>query len=145
MRGPVLVARLVLGLILLVFGLNGFLGFIPQPPAPEAGGAFLGALAASGYVMTLVKAIEVVVGVLLLAGFFVPLAAVVFMPIAVNIFLYHAVLDPSMPGMAVAAVVFGLTAFLLWAYRGHFAPLREARAVPTGAGAPAPVRVAVGA
>jgi uncharacterized membrane protein YphA (DoxX/SURF4 family) len=67
-------ARLLLGGIFFVFGLNGFLGFLPQPPLSDAGGAFLGALAATGYMFPLIKGTEVVAGLLLLGNRFVPLA-----------------------------------------------------------------------
>ena len=130
MRLAITGARYLLGIVLFVFGLNGFLGFIPQPPPPEAGGAFLGALVGSGYVMTLVKATEVVVGALLLAGRFVPLALVALVPISVNIALYHAVLDPAVPGVIVAVAVFALNVFLIWAYRSYYDPLKTARATP---------------
>lgn len=130
MRLAVTGARYVLGVILFVFGLNGFLGFLEQPPPPEAGGAFLGALVESGYVMTIVKATEVVVGALLLAGRFVPLALVALVPISVNIALYHVVLDPAVPGVIVAVAVFALNVFLIWAYRAYYAPLKTAKATP---------------
>jgi uncharacterized membrane protein YphA (DoxX/SURF4 family) len=66
--------RVLLGLIFLVFGLNGFLKFMPQPPMPDKAGAFMGALAASGYMFPLIKSVEVVAGALLLSNRFVPLA-----------------------------------------------------------------------
>ena len=110
-------ARYLLGVILFVFGLNGFLSFIPAPaPAPGAGGTFLAALAATGYLMTLVKAVEVAVGVLLLADRFVPFALILF--------------DPTVPGVAVALLMLALEVFLLVAYRRYYAPLTEARATP---------------
>ena len=111
----------------LVFGLNGFLHFLPPPPAPPAGDAFLGALAA-GNVMTVVKGFETVIGALLLAGRFVPLALVMLVPIAVNIVLYHATFDPAgvVPGVVVAAML----TFLLWAYRAHLMPLLRPTAAP---------------
>ena len=127
------VARVLLGVVFLVFGLNGFLSFIPQPPPDPDAGALLGAFVESGYLMTFVKLTEVVVGALLLANRFVPLALVVLMPVTLNIFLLHAFLDPALPGMAVAVVVLTLNVFLLWAYRAHYAPLKEATAVPLAA------------
>ena len=67
------VARILLGSIFVVFGLNGFFHFLPQPPAPPRAMAFGGALAATGYFFPLLKATEVTAGALLLAGF-VPIA-----------------------------------------------------------------------
>ena len=130
MRLAVTIARLFLGVVFLVFGLNGFLGFIPMEPPTGEAGAFMGALAGSGYLMPLVKAIEVVVGIALLANRFVPLMLIVLLPITVNIALYHTVLDPVMPGVLVAVLVFALNAFLIWAYRSYYAGMKTARAVP---------------
>ena len=130
MRIAVTVARYLLGIIFLVFGLNGFLGFIPQPPPAPGPGALLGAFVASGYMMPLIKLTEISVGALLLANRFVPLALVVLMPVTLNIFLLHAFLDPAVPGIIVATLVLVLNVFLIWAYRTHYAPLKEAVARP---------------
>lgn len=115
MRLAVLVTRCLVGTVLLVFGLNGFLNVIPTPAPTGPGGAFLGALAAGG-VMPLVKVVETLVGVLLLAGRFVPLALVLFAPVLVNIVNYHARFDPA--GGAPAYVLAAMTVCLAWAYRG---------------------------
>src|SRR5882762_6738719 len=88
-------ARLALGLIFFVFGLNGFLHFLPQPPAPPAAAAFGGALYATGYFIPLLKATEVLAGALLLAGVFVPLALTLLAPIIVNIAAFHLFLAPG--------------------------------------------------
>lgn len=115
-----LVTRLLLGLIFVVFGLNGFLPFIPMPtPNPDAL-AFLGALAATGYMFPLIKGIEVIAGSLLLANRAVPFALVLLSPIVVNIAVYHLLLDPGY-GMVITLGV--LMSYLGYAYRAHFAPL----------------------
>jgi uncharacterized membrane protein YphA (DoxX/SURF4 family) len=88
-------ARLLLGLVFFVFGLNGFLQFLPQPPLPAPAGAFMGALAATGYMFPLIKGTEVAAGLLLLGGRFVPLALVLLAPVIVNIPLFHVVLAPA--------------------------------------------------
>ncbi|MDT0632411.1 hypothetical protein RQM47_01030 [Rubrivirga sp. S365] len=128
-------ARYLLGVLLLVLGLNGFLDVIPQPPPPDDGGAFLGALV-SGGVLPVVKAFEVVVGVLLLAGRFVPLALVVLVPITVGILLYHVRFDPA--GGVAAYLVAVLHGVLLWGYRAHLMPLLVPRAEPLPDRRPAP-------
>ena len=120
-------ARYLLGVALFVLGLNGFLGFIPQPPPPTAGGEFLGALA-SGGVLPVVKAFEVIIGALLLAGRWVPLALVMLVPISVGIVLYHAMFDVG--GGVAAYLVAVLNAVLLWQYRRPLLPLLTARAEP---------------
>lgn len=82
-------SRILLGLMFVVFGLNGFLQFLPQPPLPEPAMQFLGSLIQSGYLFTLVKALEVIAGLMLLTNFQVPLAQLLLAPIVVNIFLFH--------------------------------------------------------
>ena len=125
-----LVARLLLGLIFTVFGLNGFLNFLPVPEMPEAGSNFIGALVASGYLMTLVKLVEVVGGVLLLIGRFVPLALTVLAPIVVNIFLFHLFLAPGAAGMAMPVLLLALEIYLAYAYRKSFRGVLDAGAQP---------------
>ena len=120
--------RLLLGLVFFVFGLNGFLQFIPQPPAPDKAVAFLGALAATGYMFPLIKGVEVIGGALLLSNRLVPLALAVVAPNVVNIVLFHAVLAPG--GLAVALFVLALELFTAWSYRDAFAPLLRSRTAP---------------
>ena len=120
-------ARVLLGLIFFVFGLNGFLNFIPQPPQAAAGGAFLGALAATGYMFPLIKGTEVVAGAMLLGNRFVPLALTLLAPIVVNIALFHSLLTPAFP-MVVALL--GLEIFLAWSYRDSFRGVLTAQAKP---------------
>jgi uncharacterized membrane protein YphA (DoxX/SURF4 family) len=121
-------ARLLLGLVFFVFGLNGFLQFLPTPPAPEKAMAFLGALATTGYMFPLIKSVEVIGGALLLSNRFVPLALAIVAPNVVNIVLFHAVLPPG--GLAVALFVLALELFTAWSYRDAFAPLVRARTAP---------------
>src|SRR5262245_14008901 len=90
-----LAARVVLGLIFTVFGLNGFLHFLPQPPSTPAAMAFGGALAATGYMFPLIKGTEVLAGVLLLSGRYVPLALTLLAPVVVNIVAFHLFLAPA--------------------------------------------------
>jgi uncharacterized membrane protein YphA (DoxX/SURF4 family) len=119
-------ATLLLGLIFVTFGLNGFLGFMPNPPLPEAAGAFMGALAKTGYMFPLIKGTEVVAGALLLGGVFVPLALLLLAPLVVNIVAFHVALAPG--GMAVAGLVLALMVYLAWAYRESFRGVLATRA-----------------
>ncbi len=112
------VARFLLGLILFVFGLNGFLMFLPLPPLPQGAMDFVMALVNSGYEMTLVKGMEVVCGLMILSGFCVPFALVLIAPIVFNIFFFHAFLAPQ--GMLVPTVMLILWSFLVWAHRKHY-------------------------
>lgn len=119
------VARVLLGLVFFVFGLNGFLHFMPQPPHEGAAATFLGGLAASGYFFPLLKGTEVLVGTALLANRFVPLALVVLAPILVNIFAFHAALDRG--GLGMAVVLVALEIGLAYAHRKAFAPILTAK------------------
>ncbi len=125
------VARVLLGLVFFVFGLNGFLHFLPQPPMPGPAGAFVGGLVGSGYMFPLIKGTEVVAGALLLTNRFVPLALTLLAPVVVNIVLFHAVLAPA--GLAVPIVVVLLEIFLATQYRAAFRPMLAARVAPEGA------------
>lgn len=115
-------ARIVFGLLWLVFGLNFFFNFLPaQPPPPEEGMKFLGGLMANPYMFPVIKTIEVVVGIMLVANIAVPLALVVIAPITVNIILFHAVLAPV--GTAPALLMLILNVFLGVAYFNSYKPL----------------------
>ncbi len=90
------IARITLGLIFLVFGLNGFLNFLPMPTdIPEQMTAVMNGFMATGYFFPMLKGVEVICGAMLLAGAFVPLALIVLAPVILNIFLLHAFVDPS--------------------------------------------------
>ncbi|MEM1205327.1 MAG: DoxX family membrane protein [Acidobacteriota bacterium] len=129
MNKALLGARLLLGLIFTAFGINYFVPFLPVPELPPAAGAFFGALAESGYMLPLVKITEVVGGLMLLAGLFVPLALTILAPVVVNIVLFHVFLEPSGLPMGIALVA--LQVFLAWGYRDAFAGVLEARSQPS--------------
>lgn len=116
-----MIARILLGLIFFVFGLNGFLNFLPQPPMPEAAGAFAGALAATGYMFPLIKGVEVLVGLMLLTNKFVPLALIILAPITVNIVLFHGALAPA--GLALPVIITFLHVYLASTYKSAYKPL----------------------
>ena len=94
MRTASVIARYLAGVIFLVFGLNGFLNFIPLPPPGGIAGQFMGALYASHY-LWVIFAFQVVAAVLLLANRYVPLAVAVLAPVIVNILVFHALMAPS--------------------------------------------------
>jgi uncharacterized membrane protein YphA (DoxX/SURF4 family) len=121
-------ARILLGLIFFVFGLNFFLHFIPQPPPSGPAGAFAGALFATGYFFVLLKVVETVSGALLIAGRFVPLVLAVLAPIVINIIFFHAFLEPA--GIALPIVVLALELFLAWSYRSVYRPMLAAHPAP---------------
>ena len=124
------VARVLLGLPLCVFGANAFLNFIPPPPEglSEGAQAFSEALVASGYMMPLIGATLLTVGVLLLVNRFVPLALVLFAPFIVNSMAFHVFLEPG--GRVAAGVFLALELYLAWTYRASYRALLAARAEP---------------
>ena len=126
-------ARILLGVVFFVFGLNGFLQFLPAPPMPEKAMAFLGALASTGYMFPLIKSVEVIGGVLLLSNRFVPLALALVAPNVVNIVLFHSVLAPA--GLPVALFVLALELYTAWTYRDAYASMLRARTPPKSSGA----------
>ncbi len=121
MRIVLIVARLLLGLVFLIFGLNGLLHFMPNPPEPPPAGAFFGALAGTGYMFALIFGTQIIGGALLILGVAVPFALVILAPVIVNIIAFHLFLAPA--GLPVALVVAALEALLAWHYRASFAPL----------------------
>jgi len=104
-----LIVRLLLGLLFVVFGLNGFLHFIPTPEMTGDAGAFMGLLYGSGY-LAVVKVLEIAGGALLLAGKS-PLGLLLLTPVVVNINLFHIFFDPA--GGMIAYVALVLVVYLL--------------------------------
>jgi len=135
------VARVLLGAVFFVFGLNGFFHFLPQPPAPPRAMAFAGALAATGYFFPLLKATEVLAGALLLAGALVPFALTLLAPIIVNIVAFHAFLAPG--NYAVVGLVLAAEIYLAYVNRAAFAPLFARRGARATEAAPARIQAAV--
>ncbi|MBL7714316.1 MAG: DoxX family membrane protein [Bdellovibrionales bacterium] len=107
-------SRYLLGVIFLVFGLNGFLNFIPQGEMPPAAMVFMGGLMSAKYFFPVLKAVEVICGALLLAGMYVPLALVVLAPIVLQIFLFHRFLAPAIP---MDIMILAMWVFAAWGYR----------------------------
>jgi putative oxidoreductase len=113
-----LIARLLLGLVFFVLGLNGFLNFLSMGPMPSGlAGQFIGALVLSHYFWA-VAALQVAGGALLLVNRFVPLSLVLLGPVIVNIILYHVALNPA--GIALAIVVTILWLIVFYAHRQYF-------------------------
>ena len=120
-------SRIVLGLIFLMFGLNGFYTLIPVP----AFHPFMAILVASGYIH-LIKTLEVAAGSLLLCNRFVPFALALLGPDIANILVYHALLDHRNWPIAVVNMMLWLV--LVWDYRQYFASLLVKNAVGAAAG-----------
>ena len=121
MRVTILVVRILLGLLFTVFGLNGFLHFIPQPPPPPGFAAdFFRVVFASGY-MIFPFALQVVGGVLLLSNRYVPLALTLLAPVIVNILMFHITMSPTTIAPGLLATVLWLV--LAYRVRSTFVPL----------------------
>lgn len=123
MKIVTVIARLLLGLVFVVFGSNAFLNFIPMPPLPQTlAGDFSRVFLASGYVYV-VASFQILGGLLLLIGRFVPLGLALLAPIIVNILAFHALMAPAAQDFAPGIVVAVLELFLLWRYREAFSGL----------------------
>jgi putative oxidoreductase len=126
MKIAVLIARILLGLIFLVFGLNIFFHFIPQPPMAGDVGTLMTVMFQHRW-FHFYGVLYVVAGLLLIFGRFVPVGLVLLGPILVNILLFHLTMAPSgiMPGLVCAV----LEVFLIYAYwpafRGIFSSQPE--------------------
>ncbi|MEM0895276.1 MAG: hypothetical protein AAGJ79_00215 [Verrucomicrobiota bacterium] len=105
------VARILLGLLFIVFAANFWLKFMPVPPAEEGSAAagFIGAMFGSGY-LTVVKVLELVAGALLVSGFFVNLGLLLIGPIILNIAFYNVLLAQGNYGMTAVLGVLALAA-----------------------------------
>ena len=122
------IARILLGLVFVVFSLNYFLHFLPDPKNPPAAAmAFAGAFMSAGY-MTFIKVIELASGLALLANRFTTLALALLAPIVIGITIFHARLEPS--GLPIAVLLVVLELFLAWSYRAAYAPMLRARVAP---------------
>lgn len=116
--------RLLLGLIFTVFGLNGFLQFIPLPPHTGLAAEFMGGLAVSGYFFPMLAMTQVLVGVALLLNRFSALALVVLAPITINIVAFHVL---SGEGMPMALFIVALHLASAWQLRSAYRPLLRAK------------------
>ena len=117
---------LVLGFVFVVMGLDGLIGFLPMPQPEPAAAEFIGAMMATGFLWPLLKIVEVIGGVMLLAGKYVPLGIVLLAPAVIPILGFNILVAPS-------AMVMGLLVMVLWlvlvkAYWGHFRCLLNANA-----------------
>lgn len=116
-------ARILFGLMCVIFGLNKFLNFMPFPPIPGDGGTLMGIYATSGF-LKIIGVLEIIFGGALLANKFVPMALVWLVAIMFNAFLFHALHD--MANIAGAVVGLGLSLFLVWAYKPRFLSILSA-------------------
>lgn len=112
-----LALRVLLGLFLLLFGLNKFLNFLPPFPMEGDFGELMGILHTSGF-LSLIGVLEVIIGLALLLGKFVPLALIFSVAIMFNAAVFHLLLDPANVGGALIGLVLSLV--LVFAYKPRF-------------------------
>ncbi|HEX4164792.1 MAG TPA: hypothetical protein VHZ55_04900 [Bryobacteraceae bacterium] len=124
MRTASVIARLLLGIIFLTFGLNGFLHFLPAPPPTGVTAQFFGAIFASGF-WVVIFLLQIIPAVLLLMNRYVPLALTLLGPMIVNIFFVHLLMAPS--GMPLALLVTILWIIVYVGVRSAFAGLFQQR------------------
>ena len=119
MKTATTIARILLGFLYLVFGLDYFFQFIPyQPNHTGRVAAFKAALVSIGYFYPMIKSIQVVGGLSLMINRFAPFFAVVLFPLSLNVFLYHTILVPS--GWLMGVLLLGPNLFLGYAYRKYY-------------------------
>ena len=117
--------QMVAGLLLVVFGLNGFFHFIPMPqPSPEMG-AWLGAIFKIGYLFPLIALIEIVAGLSYLSNKFSALMAVILMPVMLNALLAHIFLN-DIGGSSSAFFIVCVTLLVLYKNREKYSELFKA-------------------
>jgi uncharacterized membrane protein YphA (DoxX/SURF4 family) len=122
------IARVLLGLAFLIFGLNGFLNFMPAPKnMPPDIMNVMGAVMKGGW-MTVVSGAEVIAALMLLTNRFVPLALALLAPVIVGIITFHLAMAPATIGPGIVVLVLEL--YLAWAYRDAFRPMLAAKVSP---------------
>ena len=126
MKVATIIVRVLLGLMFVIFGLNGFLNFIPAPPPPPGlTSQFMTVFMESRWFL-FIAGFQVIGGALLLIGLYIPLGLAILGPVIVNILLFHLLINHM--GGSVAVVVALLWCFLFWRYRKYFASLFEQKA-----------------
>ena len=124
MKITAMIARFLLGLIFLIFGLNGFFHFLSMPAPTGVAGQFIGALFVSHFLIV-IFVIQLIGAVLLLVNRYVPLALTLLAPIIVNILLFHLLMAPS--GLPLAIIVTMLWVLVFLSVRSAFSGLLQRR------------------
>ncbi|MHA3789282.1 DoxX family membrane protein [Flavobacterium hauense] len=115
------IVRILLGLILIVFGVNKIYSFIPLPQPPPQAADFMASLADTGYILTLVAIFEIIIGFLLICRMWVPFVLLLLVPLSLNILLFHLFLD--IPAIGTALLVAILNGILIYKHRLKYKPL----------------------
>lgn len=115
------IVRIALGLLLIVFGSNKLVPFLPIDAPSGDAAEFMDSLHATGYIFPVIGVLEVLIGMLLLFRQWIPFALILLAPISLNILLFHLFLD--IPGVAIALVVVALNAILIYKHWRLYRPL----------------------
>lgn len=115
------IARFALGGIFLIFGFDGFFEFMPGEVYEGDAGKYMAGLRSAGYFMPFLKIVEIVMGLMLIAGLYTALALVILMPVTINIFLFNLFLNPS--SLPLGIVVLLAHIYLAWVHRKQYAGL----------------------
>jgi hypothetical protein len=124
MKIALTIARILLGFVFVVFGLNGFLSFMKQPTPEGVAGQFLGSLASTQY-FHVVFAFQLAGGVILLVNRYVPLGLIFLAPVIVNILCFHIFMAPSGIGPGLVVTILWLATF--WSVRSAFSGIIQQR------------------
>ena len=116
-----MIVRILLGIMLVVFGSNKFLHFIPMETPSGSAGAFMNALGATGYIFPVVGILEVFIGLMLLVKKYVPFVIILLAPISINILLFHLFLN--IPGVGIALLITIFNGILMYKHWRLYRPL----------------------
>jgi putative oxidoreductase len=121
------VARVILGLPFLIFGINYFFPFVPHPELHGEAIDYMTGLTKAGYFWPLLRSLEILIGIALISGYFVPLALAVLAPINLQILIFHLALEPQNVPMAVILAL--LQAFLIYRYWAYYKSIFVTKAI----------------
>jgi uncharacterized membrane protein YphA (DoxX/SURF4 family) len=115
------IVRILLGIILIAFGVNKMYSFIPLPQPSDDAADFMNSLADTGYVLNVVAIFEIFIGILLLIKKWVPFATLLLLPLSLNILMFHLFMD--IPGIWTALLVVVLNGILIYKHRQKYRAL----------------------
>ena len=125
MKISIIIVRTLMGLLFIFSSVAVLFDLMPQPEMTGRVKLFMDGMIATGYLLTLIKATELICGLAFVTGYFVPLAAVVIAPVVVNIFLFHAFVEPS--GMIMATILLFANVFLGYSNWSKYKPMLAAK------------------
>ena len=111
------IARVILGLPFLIFGINYFFPFAPHPQLHGAAIDYMTGLTKTGYFWPILRSLEILIGVALISGKFVPLALAILAPINIQILVFHLALEPqNIPMAVIMSILHGFLIYRYWNY-----------------------------